>query len=456
MATTLLQPKAEESETYTYSSQPKPIQQRKKYRSTYGNIMYDKRIVRGNTYALHTLPASVQPNPLELQRQQEAKRRLVAQKRAKELIRIRSPEPSSSRWRDLFLNIYAHIDVQTELYLEEITDRVEEADRQTQTDAFLDRPATPLFVPAKTGMDASTQIMEGDLFDFDLEVKPIVEVLVGKTVEQALIEVMEEEELANLRAQQRTFEENRNAELVETQRLEEQERRYREEKERRMQQQREALLKEKETAEKIAAKAFAQSYLSDLVPSVFSNLNEQGFFFDPVERQIDTSIVPWMLEAAEEVLCKKTVSRFVLDAIIRDVVAQKVSTSAQNVPAVNKVPSKPIQTASSMPPTQTQTLPEVKPSKSGIIEGEEPQGQQTIPPIKLEETQPIKQGESQPLAPASEQKQQQRDQSHEEERDPNMDDTTATRDETRDEDTTLGDDLPEDTNAEDSATEDAP
>lgn len=104
-----------------------------------------------------------------------------------------------------------------------------------------------------------------------------------------------------------------------------------------MQQQREALLKEKETAEKIAAKAFAQSYLSDLVPSVFSNLNEQGFFFDPVERrkhivkvyfklqfvlydftsifnaEIDTSIVPWMLEAAEEVLCKKTVSRFVLD-----------------------------------------------------------------------------------------------------------------------------------------------
>lgn len=26
-------------------------------RSAYGNIMYDRRIVRGNTYALHTLPA---------------------------------------------------------------------------------------------------------------------------------------------------------------------------------------------------------------------------------------------------------------------------------------------------------------------------------------------------------------------------------------------------------------
>ena len=51
-----------------------------------------------------------------------------------------------------------------------------------------------------------------------------------------------------------------------------------------MHQQREALLKEKETAEKIAARAFAQSYLADLVPSVFTTLNEGGFFYDPVER----------------------------------------------------------------------------------------------------------------------------------------------------------------------------
>lgn len=69
---------------------------------------------------------------------------------------------------------------------------------------------------------------------------------------------MEEEELANLRAQQRCFEELRNAELVETQRLEEQERRHREEKERRMRQQVEVLKKEKETTEKLAARAFAQ------------------------------------------------------------------------------------------------------------------------------------------------------------------------------------------------------
>jgi len=68
------------------------------------------------------------------------------------------------------------------------------------------------------------------LFDFNIEVKPVLEVLVGKTIEQALIEVMEEEELNNLREQQRQFQELRNAELVEQQRLEEEDRRRRIEK----------------------------------------------------------------------------------------------------------------------------------------------------------------------------------------------------------------------------------
>lgn len=58
----------------------------------------------------------------------------------------------------------------------------------------------------------------------------MLEVLVGRTIEQSLEEIMEEEELACLRAQQRAFEELRNNELAEVQRLQEQERRRTEEK----------------------------------------------------------------------------------------------------------------------------------------------------------------------------------------------------------------------------------
>ncbi|EMP36395.1 Radial spoke head protein 3 like protein [Chelonia mydas] len=241
----------------------------------YANLMYDRRVVRGNTYALHALPWTAQPDPLEIQRQREAHRKALARKRAKEQLHSRTPEPVEGR---------KHVDVQTELYLEELGDRIIEVDVECQTDAFLDRPPTPLFIPAKTGRDVATQIEEGELFDFDIEVKPMLEVLIGKIIEQALLEVMEEEELANLRAHQYAYEELRNAELAEVQRLEEQERRHREEKERRKNQQSQLLQKHKETSEKIAARAFAQRYLADLIPSVFSSLRESGYFYDPVER----------------------------------------------------------------------------------------------------------------------------------------------------------------------------
>lgn len=68
------------------------------------------------------------------------------------------------------------------------------------------------------------------MFDFDIEVKPTLEVLIGKTMEQALLEVMEEEELADLRQQQREHGELRYAENIEQQRLEEQDRRMHNEK----------------------------------------------------------------------------------------------------------------------------------------------------------------------------------------------------------------------------------
>jgi len=41
----------------------------------------------------------------------------------------------------------------------------------------------------------------------------------------------------------------------------------------------------------MAARAFAQSYVDDLVPSVFELLTAQGFFFDASERGLLTKTV---------------------------------------------------------------------------------------------------------------------------------------------------------------------
>ncbi|KFP31294.1 Radial spoke head protein 3, partial [Colius striatus] len=281
----------------------------------YANLMYDRRVVRGNTYALKVMPVSTQPSRFEIQRQREAREGALARKRAREQMQVRTPEPVEGR---------EHVHVQTELYLEEISDRVIEVDAECQTGAFLDRPPTPFFVPAKTGKDVATQIEEGELFDFDIEVKPILEMLIGKTVDQALLEVMEEEELAQLWARQQAYAELRNAELAEVQRLEEQDRRYREEKERRKLQHMQLLQHQKETTEKIAARAFAQHYLADLIPSVFNNLHDSGYFYDPIERDIETEFLPWLMAEVEETLEKKVLGRTVLDSLIRTVVENRL------------------------------------------------------------------------------------------------------------------------------------
>ena len=58
----------------------------------------------------------MQPDPIEVQRQAEARRRILARKRATDQLRPRSAEPVEGR---------KHIDVQTELYLEEIKGNVD-------------------------------------------------------------------------------------------------------------------------------------------------------------------------------------------------------------------------------------------------------------------------------------------------------------------------------------------
>jgi len=222
---------------YAFAQQPRAVSARKKFRDPAGaiddrlavNIMWDRRVVRGNTYAAQVLPATAVPDPVALQKDAETRKLQELKKRQKTRTVQRPATPDAVAGRK-------HMDVQTENFLEEISDRPQETEVETQTDAFMDRPPSPLYIPKKTGLDKETQIFEGDLFDFDFEVEPILQVLVGKTLEQGLMEVLEEEELANLRAHQDEYDQIRAAELAEAQRMEAAETRRAQEKERRIKQ----------------------------------------------------------------------------------------------------------------------------------------------------------------------------------------------------------------------------
>lgn len=56
------------------------------------------------------------------------------------------------------------------------------------------KPESPRYVPKKTGIDAATQVEDYELFDFDREVTPILDVICTKTLEQASLEIEQEEE----------------------------------------------------------------------------------------------------------------------------------------------------------------------------------------------------------------------------------------------------------------------
>lgn len=106
----------------------------------------------------------------------------------------------------------------------------------------------------------------------------------GKTIEQALIEVLEEEELAALREQQRRFLEVRAAETAEAQRIAEKERRLIAEKERQIASYEKGMQVQKEMEERIAASVLIQGYMADLLPSVLEGLEEEGFLTDYIKQ----------------------------------------------------------------------------------------------------------------------------------------------------------------------------
>eukprot|EP00003_Mantamonas_plastica_P014225 TRINITY_DN2467_c1_g1_i2.p1 TRINITY_DN2467_c1_g1~~TRINITY_DN2467_c1_g1_i2.p1 ORF type:complete len:387 (-),score=166.97 TRINITY_DN2467_c1_g1_i2:60-1220(-) len=278
------------------------------------NIMHDSRVIRGNTYANRALQAQqqAQQDPMLMKQAEEEKKRKARLRRRKQLEQQRA----LNEYEVPAVENRQHLAVQTEPYLEEIVDRVEEVDSQTQTDMFLDRPASPLFIPEKTGVDKETQIEEGDLFDFDFEVEPILEVLVGKILEQGLLEIIEEQELDAMRKHQAEYEQRRNAELAETQRMEAAEKRRLEEKERRMQQERERqerLLREQQLK---SAQSFAQKHMASLQTAVFEHLSESGFFYDSLKREVETEFMPWLMDSVGQTLEKRATANKMVDALI--------------------------------------------------------------------------------------------------------------------------------------------
>jgi len=210
--------------------------------------------------------------------------------------------------------------VQTAPYLEAYPDRIEEDTAGTQTDPMQEVREPAPYVPPPQGIDVSTQIEEGDLFNFDREVQPILDVLVGSTLQQALREFADEEELRLIRIARDRARERRAAELQAVRSLEEAERRRKAEIARRQVEDLRRAELEEVVARKMAAQTFASSYARELERDALDTIEARGGFQSPLEATVTGIFVPGVVREGTEKASARSRIHALLRTIIEDAV----------------------------------------------------------------------------------------------------------------------------------------
>lgn len=296
---------------YTFKSKPTPARNPwKRYRGTgtdenYDNIMHDRHIVRGSNWSRYKVVPGIN-------REQHL---TYAEKRAR-------------KEREMFLQVQQTIarrhkssTTQTLCDLVPIDIPVDKDDYPRMERE--DRPPSPKCVPRLSKKSKHTQVGAGDFFVFDVEARPIVEVVVGKVVDQSVIELMEEEEIEVLREREKRFNYLRNCETIAKQALEAQHKRLNEEKARRFRQEREAKERENELAGTKVVRSGQKDCAENVERSTYEKLTN-AYFCDRLRHDIETNFLPFLSNQTSKTLTATEQARQVLDIIIRDVVERRM------------------------------------------------------------------------------------------------------------------------------------
>ena len=129
------------------------------------------------------------------------------------------------------------------------------------------------------------------------------------------------------------LQEERNAELLEVQRLEAEAARKFAEKKRRVAQEHLRKKMQANLKEKVAARSFAKNYLAEMNGVVFGHLEAEGAFYDPVKKEVETSFMPWLLDGvvqqASTVSTAQALCDDLLTSALQAAVAQHAAAAAQ-------------------------------------------------------------------------------------------------------------------------------
>ncbi|DAZ99774.1 TPA: hypothetical protein N0F65_001283 [Lagenidium giganteum] len=288
------------------------------------NIMYDPRIVRGSVFApnassftqkLHSRPFIAQQAPTPTRRSSDKKssKRSGASGPRKKSQNIYEAQQVAS---------YSFTPFSLDANLIEQPPLKHDRDGATQTDAFKEitvrtpkrAMADGVYQRPKVGIDSGTQIEVSDkLFNFDVEVKPLVNVLVSKTIAQALAEVKEEEEMKAIKRERVLLDEEKETQRKADRALEQKAREAVQKKAKTMQFQAQKLEERKRFNEKLLAWQLAHKMFPRVLSTAQATLYKKGVFYDPTQRELQQWLLTDVYVSADTKLRLRELSHRLLD-----------------------------------------------------------------------------------------------------------------------------------------------
>jgi hypothetical protein len=302
---------------------PRVVESRSKYREEGEddrfalNVMYDKRVFRGNTHNMQNISKNMTPAQQEEMRVKEEREKKKVEMIKRQLIEFKKKNKGEETLYDLRPGPPARIEVDLTYFLTE-QGKDFPPDSNTivaQTDAFLPKPPTPKYVPKKTGIDAETQVGDYDLFYYDDAVLPILNVVVDKTLEQALLEVEEESELKALDKFKKEIERKKQQEKDDWKHE------IKEEKARLKQKNEllEVMRKKKrmmvETTHKLQRLNIAKAYLQNTFTNALQFLGDWKYWRDTFDDQLKSDFKEHLLSGIQQIILNEANGREVCRAI---------------------------------------------------------------------------------------------------------------------------------------------
>ena len=173
-------------------------------------------------------------------------------------------------------------------------------EEMVQTDPLPPPPQPVLIWKQKTGKDVECQIEDGDLFDFDEEVKPLIHIIVSKTIEDARREVLEEEELRHIMEQQEKYRKLNEYNNNRVRQIEENEKNRFEEHKRKKELKNNRINLTKMFQKKLQSRMKAKQYISKLRLDCYNSLGQKKVFKNKDDNYYFTDLLPEMQSLVDE------------------------------------------------------------------------------------------------------------------------------------------------------------